>query len=99
MNERLPSDNRVNDFTKGGSPGKNNPILSSQNRIDKAGLIMCFSHLRWDFVFQRPQQILTRASDDYHVIYVEEPVFDNSHYESARVKTVAGGVQVVTPVL
>jgi glycosyltransferase involved in cell wall biosynthesis len=98
MNERLPSNTRINDFTKGASPGKRNPILSS-HRIDKGGLIVCFSHLRWDFVFQRPHQILTRASEDYDVIYVEEPMFENSLYGSARVKTVAGGVQVVTPVL
>ena len=96
MNERLLSRSRINDVTKG---GRNNLILSTHNRIDKAGLIVCFSHLRWDFVFQRPQQILTRASEDYDVIYFEEPLFENCSYESTRVKTAARGVQVVTPIL
>jgi glycosyltransferase involved in cell wall biosynthesis len=98
MNERLPSDTRINDFTKGGSPGKNNPNLSSQNRIDKGGLIMCFSHLRWDFVFQRPQHLLTKASRNHDVIYFEEPVFEDGD-ASIRVKTTVRGIRVVTPVL
>jgi UDP-galactopyranose mutase len=33
--------------------------------------------LRWDFVFQRPQHLLTRCARDRHVYYVEEPVFED----------------------
>ena len=36
--------------------------------------LICFSHLRWDFVFQRPQQLMTRFADEMTVIYWEEPV-------------------------
>jgi glycosyltransferase involved in cell wall biosynthesis len=36
---------------------------------------MCFSHLRWDFVYQRPQHLLSRAAQSYRVFFVEEPVF------------------------
>ena len=35
--------------------------------------LICFSHLRWHFVWQRPQHLLTRAARDRHVWYVEEP--------------------------
>ncbi|MDQ9170472.1 NAD(P)-binding protein [Oxalobacteraceae bacterium R-40] len=38
--------------------------------------IIVFSHLRWDFVFQRPQHLLSRLAEYYPVIFVEEPVFD-----------------------
>jgi len=38
--------------------------------------LICFSHLRWDFVFQRPQHLLTRASKDRRVFFWEEPYFD-----------------------
>ena len=41
---------------------------------EKATLIV-FSHLRWDFVFQRPQHLLSRLSEHYRVVFVEEPVF------------------------
>lgn len=37
--------------------------------------LLCFSHLRWDFVFQRPQHLMTRAAEKWRVFYVEEPVF------------------------
>ena len=33
------------------------------------------SHLRWDFVWQRPQQILSRLAERQPVLFVEEPVF------------------------
>lgn len=39
--------------------------------------ILCFSHLRWDFVFQRPQHLLTRFAKIFNVFYLEEPVFEN----------------------
>ena len=38
-------------------------------------LLICFSHLRWDFVWQRPQQLLTRGTAQFAVIFFEEPVF------------------------
>ena len=33
------------------------------------------SHLRWDFVWQRPQQILSRLAERRSVLFVEEPIF------------------------
>ncbi|MFW0717886.1 glycosyltransferase family 1 protein [Pedobacter sp. N23S346] len=38
--------------------------------------LLCFSHLRWDFVFQRPQHLMTRFAKEQHVFFLEEPVFD-----------------------
>ena len=38
--------------------------------------IICFSHLRWDFVFQRPQHLLIRFARTRRVFFVEEPVED-----------------------
>ena len=37
-------------------------------------ILLCFSHLRWDFVFQRPQHLMTRFARVMEVIYWEEPV-------------------------
>ena len=36
-------------------------------------LLVCFSHLRWNFVWQRPQHLLSHAANDYRVLFVEEP--------------------------
>lgn len=40
-----------------------------------APTILVFCHLRWDFVFQRPQQLLTRLAKHYNILFVEEPQF------------------------
>ncbi|HEX8099660.1 MAG TPA: glycosyltransferase family 1 protein, partial [Actinomycetota bacterium] len=36
--------------------------------------VVCFSHLRWGFVYQRPQHLLTRCARTHRVFYVEEPI-------------------------
>ena len=38
--------------------------------------IVCFSHLRWNFVYQRPQHLLSRFALTHRVFYIEEPVFE-----------------------
>jgi UDP-galactopyranose mutase len=55
-------------------------ISESFHRPDVAGpadcAIVCLSHLRWNFVFQRPQHLLTRFARNRRVIFFEEPVED-----------------------
>ena len=36
--------------------------------------LVVFSHLRWDFVFQRPQHLMTRLAEHARIMLVEEPV-------------------------
>ena len=38
--------------------------------------LIVFSHLRWDFVYQRPQHVLSRLAATRPVVVVEEPVHD-----------------------
>jgi UDP-galactopyranose mutase len=38
--------------------------------------LICFSHLRWNFVFQRPQHLLTRCAAACRCFYIEEPLYD-----------------------
>lgn len=47
---------------------------NNSNR-NKENVLICFSHLRWNFVFQRPQHLISRFAKDYKVIYWEEPTF------------------------
>jgi hypothetical protein len=58
-------------------------------------LILCFSHLRWDFVWQRPQQLLSRAASAYDVVYVEEPVVSADAAPPLVMQTPLPGLQVV----
>ena len=36
--------------------------------------LLVFSHLRWNFVFQRPQHLLSRLAREFPVVFVEEPM-------------------------
>lgn len=61
-------------------------------------LLVCLSHLRWNFVFQRPQHLLTRAARDFRVIYVEEP-HEMPDADPGWVLTRQAGVTVAVPQL
>ncbi|HEV8160080.1 MAG TPA: glycosyltransferase family 1 protein [Pyrinomonadaceae bacterium] len=37
--------------------------------------LICLSHLRWDFVYQRPQHLLSRFAKNRRVFFFEEPIF------------------------
>jgi UDP-galactopyranose mutase len=64
-------------------------------------VLVCFSHLRWNFVFQRPQHLMSRFARTGRVIFWEEPEAALAGCEPALgVRTCAEtGVVVVTPSL
>lgn len=43
--------------------------------------MIVFSHLRWDFVYQRPQHLLSRLLKHYNVFFFEEPEFHETNTE------------------
>jgi UDP-galactopyranose mutase len=45
------------------------------SRQDALPDLICLSHLRWDFVLQRPQHLMTRFARERRVFFVEEPVW------------------------
>ena len=65
---------------------------------DRGGdTLICFSHLRWDFVFQRPQHLMTRFAASRTVIVFEEPLAgEGEAYLQSRTEA-GSGVIVVTP--
>ena len=58
--------------------------------------LVCFSHLRWDFVYQRPQHLLSRCARERRVFFVEEPIFGNCSMR-LDVREADPGVHVVVP--
>jgi UDP-galactopyranose mutase len=68
-------------------------IKNSKN--NKADLV-CFSHLRWDFVYQRPQHLLTRCARERRVFYVEEPRFGDGSMR-LEIRECTSSVRVVVP--
>ena len=59
--------------------------------------LVCFSHLRWNFVFQRPQHLLTRFAKHQRVFFIEEPIFHDGE-EKVEIEQV-NNVHVVVPYL
>ena len=59
--------------------------------------IVAFSHLRWDFVFQRPQQLLSRLSATRRVLFVEEPIDGGSEPDGWALSRPADGLLVARP--
>src|SRR5215207_9739606 len=60
-------------------------------------MLVAFSHLRWGFVWQRPQHLLSRFACEMPVVVVEEPEYHDgaADYRVHR----DHGVMVVTPLL
>ncbi len=59
--------------------------------------IVVFSHLRWNFVYQRPQHLLSRLAASRRVLFVEEPEFDASGPPRWERTTAEPGVTVFRP--
>lgn len=58
--------------------------------------LVCFSHLRWNFVYQRPQHLLTRCAKQQRVFFIEEPIIGSAESEYLDISK-QDGVCVVVP--
>jgi glycosyltransferase involved in cell wall biosynthesis len=61
--------------------------------------MIVLSHLRWDFVFQRPQHLLSRAARDFDVIFVEEPIYADETLPRLEIGERPEGLRVAQPML
>jgi glycosyltransferase involved in cell wall biosynthesis len=60
--------------------------------------VVCLSHLRWNFVFQRPNHLMSRCARERRVFFVEPPVTESrTTSPRLRVERIANGVHVVVP--
>jgi len=62
--------------------------------------LICFSHLRWNFVFQRPQHLMSRFAREMTVIFWEEPIEigpKETAYLQVREAADAANVRIVVP--
>ena len=74
-------------------------LASIANDSLAASRLICLSHLRWNFVTQRPQHLIRRAARDHRVYFVEEPVFCACDFPSLTQTRTQDGVTVLTPQL
>src|SRR4051812_1051197 len=61
--------------------------------------LICLSHLRWNFVFQRPQHLMSRYAIARRVYFVEEPIFDAATTAPTFTMEAHGNLLVVVPQL
>lgn len=71
------------------------PVLEGSGFSDP--VIACFSHLRWDFVYQRPQHLMSHAARNFRVLFIEEPLIEDAA-PHLRVAYDPSGVAILTPV-
>src|SRR5690348_11628782 len=66
--------------------------------MDNFDLVVA-SHLRWSFVWQRPQQLLSRLARHHRILFVEEPIYaaEADQPLSAKREEVLPNVFVLTP--
>ncbi len=69
-------------------------LRASPARAFRPPLIV-LSHLRWSFLFQRSQQLMTRLASHFDVYFIEEPVFADAE-PALMSATHQNGVEVLT---
>src|SRR3954467_8579634 len=70
---------------------------SSQKSLQS--VLICFSHLRWNFVFQRPQHLMIRAAQEHKVFFFEEPMFEDVDEHRQDLHQDSTGVVIAGPIL
>ena len=78
-----------------------NKIAESANKLKISSIekldIVCLSHLRWNFVFQRPQHLLTRFAANQSVFFIEEHLLENIEKPFIEETCCPSGVRVFVP--
>ncbi|MBC1221747.1 UDP-galactopyranose mutase [Nostoc sp. UCD121] len=88
--------------TQSSSPSRLN-LTSSNKKIQSTETfkdtpdIVCLSHLRWNFVYQRPQHLLSRCAQGKRVFFIEEPIFSEEPLARLDINEDSNGVVVVVP--
>ncbi|MBS6435522.1 NAD(P)-binding protein [Pantoea sp.] len=72
------------------------PAGEPQESSMKQSVLVVFSHLRWGFVFQRPQHLLSRLAQHHRVLFIEEPVYQPGE-AGLRQQSPAPNVTVIEP--
>jgi glycosyltransferase involved in cell wall biosynthesis len=69
--------------------------ISDEQEQYKYDMIV-FCHLRWDFVYQRPQHVISRMANTYKILFVEEP-WHRPEEKGSRLNKVSDMLHVLQP--
>src|SRR3984885_15376637 len=70
--------------------------MNPQLRYPQPDLI-CLSHLRWNFVFQRPQHLMSRFATERRGFFLEGPIYDSTEPHLDKAICPRSQVCVVVP--
>eukprot|EP00456_Euglypha_rotunda_P003917 TRINITY_DN106679_c0_g1_i1.p2 TRINITY_DN106679_c0_g1~~TRINITY_DN106679_c0_g1_i1.p2 ORF type:complete len:153 (+),score=39.60 TRINITY_DN106679_c0_g1_i1:61-519(+) len=73
------------------------PLRFSERSHGRAPVLLCLSHLRWQFVYQRPQHLMTRFARDHRVMFFEEPLTHEELTEPQLETRYDEGVEILVP--
>lgn len=60
--------------------------------------MVVFCHLRWGFVYQRPQHIISRLSKSYSILFIEEPIpFEEGEENSYELEEISPSLHILKP--
>lgn len=59
--------------------------------------LLCLSHLRWGFVYQRPQHLMSRLAGHYNVLFFEEPIYEGHDAPRLESHPAVPGVTILVP--
>ncbi len=75
-------------------------MTPNKNALPPIANVVCFSHLRWGFVFQRPQHLMSHFAQQSRVFFIEEPLYEDVAAPALKMRACPEtGVYVVVPVL
>jgi hypothetical protein len=89
----------MNDVAQPGSTFASQTHSLRETAPTRRPLMLCLSHLRWGFVYQRPQHVMSRLAQSYDVLFFEEPVFADRVEPQLQSSHPAEGVTVLVPQL
>lgn len=65
--------------------------------VPNMGTLLCLSHLRWNFVYQRPQHLMTRFAAKYNVLYIEESIYTDEVRSYLSIHKTKERVSILVP--
>ncbi|TXF77571.1 glycosyltransferase [Chryseobacterium sp.] len=76
----------------------NSELLKEKNPDVYDMIVFC--HLRWDFVYQRPQHLISRLAENQKILVVEEPVpADPDQKDPFKIREITPNLHICQPVV
>ena len=73
------------------------PSFNNNNSNNNYYDMIVFCHLRWEFVYQRPQHIISRMAQNLKILFVEEPIGFSEDNEYDDIITITDNLHVLQP--